>query len=125
MPALRKQPGTVADAWMRGNDVTDSTQPETLDATWRHPYLGEQPVSLAAACWLLARVTQGLSESLDSMVEYDEENPHVWSGCHEHPEGGCGYRDLPTFYTTALMYGGDIRDAKTFLEAWNASRRND
>jgi hypothetical protein len=86
-------------------------------ATYQHPLLGTRPVDLDEAVKLLNKVTASFREVIEALDEYDDENPEAWASCSTHPEGDCGYRDLPGFYSLAMMSQCEVRDAEAFLKA--------
>lgn len=83
--------------------------------TYQHPVLGRRPIDLPEALRMLRRVTMGFSELIESLHEYDDAHPELWSTCSEHPEGNCGQRDLPGFFVTACIFTSDVRDAEALL----------
>lgn len=85
--------------------------------TYRHGTLGPRPVDFDEAVRLLGLVTRAYAEVIEELGDYDDDHPELWGGCAEHPDGDCGYRDLPSFYIHALVTSCDVRDAQAFLAA--------
>lgn len=106
------------------NATGDARKGKHSAPTWFHPIYGRRPLDMAEAMRMVRILATAYGEVIDLMHEYDEANPEVWSTCSEHPGpvdpelGGCGMRDLPDYFTHALITSCDVRDAKTMLEAW-------
>lgn len=94
-----------------------------MTATYAHG-LGPRPLTADEGLRLLAKVTNAYAEVIEQLHEYDFEHPDIWATCSEHPEGDCGYRDLPGFYLAACVTECDVRDAKAFLAAWAEASAN-
>lgn len=81
------------------------------DDGWTHVRIDS-----AEAVRLLGKVSEAFLEVVALIEEFDAEHPDLWASCSEHPEGGCGYRDLPSFYTHALVMLCDAQDARAFVK---------